>query len=62
MQLAGKSADDIQTRWEQVIKPDPIKGPWTSTEDELLIKLVKRYGPKKWSVIALHVPGRKGKQ
>ena len=35
---------------------------WTANEDALLIKLVERYGPKKWSVIALHVPGRKGKQ
>eukprot|EP00516_Mucochytrium_quahogii_P007574 CAMPEP_0203749646 /NCGR_PEP_ID=MMETSP0098-20131031/4129_1 /ASSEMBLY_ACC=CAM_ASM_000208 /TAXON_ID=96639 /ORGANISM=" , Strain NY0313808BC1" /LENGTH=612 /DNA_ID=CAMNT_0050638735 /DNA_START=297 /DNA_END=2135 /DNA_ORIENTATION=+ len=39
-----------------------IKGPWTRDEDELLAKLVKEYGPKKWSVIAAHVPGRIGKQ
>lgn len=39
-----------------------IKGPWTREEDELLAKLVKEFGPKKWSVIASHVPGRIGKQ
>jgi hypothetical protein len=60
--LTHMSDDEIQNRWMNHIKPDPIKGPWTSLEDELLQKLVKRYGPKKWSVIALHVPGRKGKQ
>ena len=38
------------------------EGPWTREEDALLIRLVQRYGPKKWSQIALHVPGRKGKQ
>jgi len=39
-----------------------VKGPWTSDEDTLLSKLVMEYGPKKWSVIASHVPGRIGKQ
>ena len=48
-------------RWD-IIKGPPVKGPWTRVEDALLNKLVKRYGPKKWSVIAAHVPGRKGKQ
>ena len=60
--LSSFSASQIQQRWEDHVKPDPIKGPWTAVEDELLIRLVKKYGPKKWSVIALHVPGRKGKQ
>jgi hypothetical protein len=60
--LAHMSPEEVQSRWDDHIKPEPIKGPWTSVEDELLCKLVKRYGPKKWSVIAQHVPGRKGKQ
>jgi len=31
-------------------------------EDEIIIDLVNRYGPKKWSTIAQHLPGRIGKQ
>nr|1GVD_A Chain A, MYB PROTO-ONCOGENE PROTEIN [Mus musculus] len=39
-----------------------IKGPWTKEEDQRLIKLVQKYGPKRWSVIAKHLKGRIGKQ
>lgn len=31
-------------------------------EDETIIDLVNEYGPKKWSTIAQHLPGRIGKQ
>ena len=31
-------------------------------EDESILELVKKYGPKKWSLIANHLPGRIGKQ
>jgi hypothetical protein len=31
-------------------------------EDELVIQLVEKFGPKKWSVIAEHLQGRIGKQ
>ncbi len=33
-----------------------------SQEDELVIELVNRLGPKRWSVIAGHLKGRIGKQ
>lgn len=26
------------------------------------MRLVEQYGPKRWSVIAMHLPGRIGKQ
>jgi hypothetical protein len=38
------------------------RGPWTVEEDELLTLLVKKYGTKKWAIIAELVPGRVGKQ
>jgi len=36
--------------------------PWSAEEDELLTRAVQDVGPKKWSAIALEVPGRSGKQ
>ena len=37
-------------------------GPWTKEEDELVVELVKKYGPKRWTLIAKHLKGRIGKQ
>ncbi|CAK64527.1 unnamed protein product (macronuclear) [Paramecium tetraurelia] len=55
---------DVQClhRWQKVLNPDLVKGPWTQEEDELLGRLVVGYGPKNWSQIAKHLPGRIGKQ
>ena len=36
--------------------------PWTDEEDVMLLKLVHKYGPEKWTSIATHLPGREGKQ
>ncbi|CAL9220148.1 unnamed protein product, partial [Arabidopsis halleri] len=49
-------------RWQKVLNPDLIKGPWTQEEDEKIVELVEKYGPAKWSVIAQSLPGRIGKQ
>ncbi|KZV29158.1 hypothetical protein F511_39585 [Dorcoceras hygrometricum] len=49
-------------RWQKVLNPELIKGPWTQEEDEKITELVARYGPTKWSVIAKSLPGRIGKQ
>lgn len=49
-------------RWQKVLNPELIKGPWTQEEDEKIIDLVGKYGPTKWSVIAKSLPGRIGKQ
>lgn len=34
----------------------------SSQEDQKIIELVEKYGPKKWTVIAKHLDGRIGKQ
>ncbi|EFH46974.1 hypothetical protein ARALYDRAFT_330471 [Arabidopsis lyrata subsp. lyrata] len=39
-----------------------IKGQWTATEDEMLVKMVKRNGIKNWTSIAKMFQGRVGKQ
>lgn len=49
-------------RWQKVLKPTLVKGPWTSDEDRKVMELVKKYGAKKWSLIASNLPGRIGKQ
>ena len=49
-------------RWQKVLKPSLVKGPWTAEEDKKVRELVAQFGAKKWSVIASHLPGRIGKQ
>jgi hypothetical protein len=36
--------------------------PWSPAEDAMLLAAVEELGPKRWSAIALSVPGRSGKQ
>lgn len=38
------------------------KCPWTKEEDEQVVLLVERFGVKSWSALAVHLPGRSGKQ
>uniref|UniRef100_A0ACD5U1U5 Uncharacterized protein n=1 Tax=Avena sativa TaxID=4498 RepID=A0ACD5U1U5_AVESA len=49
-------------RWQKVLDPELIKGPWTEEEDDAIIQKVKELGPRKWSVIARSLHGRIGKQ
>ena len=55
---------DVQClhRWQKVLNPELTKGPWSAEEDEVLVKLVKKHGPRNWSMIASNLPGRIGKQ
>ncbi|XP_010255473.1 PREDICTED: uncharacterized protein LOC104596138 [Nelumbo nucifera] len=58
----GRSDVQCLHRWQKVLNPELIKGPWTKEEDDRIIELVEKYGCKKWSVIAKSLPGRIGKQ
>jgi len=49
-------------RWQKVLKPTLIKGPWTAEEDQKVMQLVRQYGAKKWSPISSNLPGMIGKQ
>lgn len=51
--LSGKDAEGKEVH---------IKGSWTEEEDRTLLELVEKHGPKRWSYIATHLRGRKGKQ
>lgn len=55
---------DVQClhRWQKVLNPTLVKGPWTKEEDAIVETMVKQNGPKNWSVIAQNLPGRIGKQ
>ena len=39
-----------------------IKGPWSSHEDQLLMKWIEAHGPKNWARCAETIKGRNGKQ
>lgn len=60
--LEGRDQGQCHHRWQKVLKPSLIKGPWTEDEDRKVVELVKKLGAKKWSLIASHLPGRVGKQ
>ncbi|XP_067204827.1 myb protein isoform X2 [Linepithema humile] len=57
-----RSDVQCQQRWAKVVNPELVKGPWTKEEDEKVVELVDKYGPKKWTLIARHLKGRIGKQ
>ncbi len=65
-ELLGTTRTDVQClhRWNKVLKPGLLKGPWTAEEDEVVTKMVLEHGVGniKWSVIAGELPGRIGKQ
>ena len=45
-----------------MLNQEVVKGPWTKEEDDRVVELVAKYGPKRWSLIAKHLRGRIGKQ
>ncbi|CAI8600096.1 unnamed protein product [Vicia faba] len=49
-------------RRQKMLNPELVKGPWSKEEDEVMIELMNIIGPKKWSTIAQHLPGRIRKQ
>lgn len=60
--LKGRTDVQCLHRWQKVLRPGLVKGPWTPEEDAIVINLVKQNGTKKWSLIARQLNGRLGKQ
>lgn len=60
--LPGRTSVQCLHRWQKVLDPKLVKGPWTEEEDQRIIKLVAEMGTENWSVIASHMEGRIGKQ
>ena len=61
-QFPDRSDVQCQQRWDKVVNPLLVKGPWTKEEDDKVVELVSQLGPKKWTLIARHLKGRIGKQ
>uniref|UniRef100_A0A667WWT5 V-myb avian myeloblastosis viral oncogene homolog-like 1 n=1 Tax=Myripristis murdjan TaxID=586833 RepID=A0A667WWT5_9TELE len=57
-----QSEVECQRRWQKMLNPELVKGPWTKEEDDRVIQLVRRYGVQRWSLIAKHMQSRIGKQ
>lgn len=60
--LDGRTDVQCLHRWQKVLRPGLVKGPWTKEEDDMVVDLVARYGVKSWSFIARQLKGRLGKQ
>ena len=60
--LDGRTDVQCLHRWQKVLNPELVKGPWSKEEDDTVMQLVHKHGPKKWSLIASFLPGRIGKQ
>lgn len=62
LHLPGRTDVQCLHRWQKVLKPGLVKGPWTPEEDAKVIELVFEHGKKKWSLIERELKGRLGKQ
>ena len=56
-----RNATQCLHRWQKVLAPGLIKGPWTKEEDQGVIDCIEA-GIGKWSEVADRIPGRIGKQ
>ena len=60
--LDGRTDVQCLHRWQKVLRPGLVKGPWSKEEDDLVVELVEKFGVKSWSFIARQLKGRLGKQ
>lgn len=60
--LVGRTDVQCLHRWQKVLRPGLVKGPWTPEEDNIVANLVRLHGTRKWSHIARQLNGRLGKQ
>ena len=59
-----RTGAQVMARWNKILKPGPVKGPWTPAEDKIVEDFVNKHGIDnvKWSEVARHLQGRQGKQ
>ena len=47
----NRTARQCRERYNNYLRPELVNGPWTKEEDELLLELFEKHGPK-WSLIS----------
>ena len=57
----GRTPKSCKDRWFDALAPYIDRSPWTQEDKELLVKLVRKYGPK-YTLIAKFFKGRTGHQ
>lgn len=60
--IPGKTPIQCLHRWNKMLKPGIIKGPWTLEEDRMLINYVSFYGAHNFSECSKFIIGRNNKQ
>ena len=55
--MTNRTARQCRERYNNYLRPTLTNGPWTKEENELLIALYEKYGPK-WSLISQSFNGR----
>ena len=58
----GRSRAEAAFCFSRVPHPSRVLCAVQREEDDAMIRLVERYGTRKWSVVGSHIPGRNGKQ
>lgn len=55
--LPNRSARQCRERWISYLSPNITNGPWSTSEDQLLLQLVQQYGTK-WTEISRYFINR----
>jgi hypothetical protein len=55
--VPGRSARQCRERWSSYLAPHVINGPWSATEDRLLLDKIDEIGHQ-WKKLELYFPGR----
>jgi hypothetical protein len=55
--VPGRDNAQCLQRWNKVLKPGLVKGPWSVEEDALLMDMMLK-GYDNWRQVSAHIPGR----